>query len=134
MLPLRYPLRWKIAGALLLGAVLFMAVIPAAWPWHLLRGPDWIETDKWLHGVTFFLLALWYSGQYARRSYHWLGAGLIAFGALIEGCQLLVAYRAADWWDLAADAVGVAAGLAVALAGLGGWSLKMEAWYRERFG
>ena len=85
-----------------------------------------IEFDKWLHGITFALLAIWFSGQYARRHYVRIGIGLFLFGIIIELCQRMVSYRTAEWMDLFADSVGIAIGLAIAVAGVGGWSWRLE--------
>ena len=83
-------------------------------------------SDKWLHGIMFASMVVWYSGQYARRSYWFLALGLLAFGLLIEFCQSLVSYRTADSGDLIADILGILVGLAIALVGLGGWSARVE--------
>ena len=69
-----------------------------------------------------------FAGQYRPRSYWRIAVGLVAFGALIEVCQRMVTYRSADLLDFAADVGGIAVGLAIALAGLGGWSLWLENW------
>ena len=50
-------------------------------------------------------------------------------GFIIEGGQLLVDYRMADWLDIAANTVGIIAGLTAATAGLGGWGPRLEARY-----
>lgn len=134
MLPLRYARNWRVASAILLLFVLAMTLMPAVWFW-----PDrqifvawFIDVDKWLHAVTFVFLALWFAGQYRARSYWRIGVGLILFGMLIEGCQRLVTYRSSDWFDIAADAAGIIVGLTIAMAGIGGWSLRVEAWYTRR--
>jgi len=85
-----------------------------------------IDFDKWLHGVTFAFLAVWFSGQYSRKRYGGIGIGLFLFGIVIELCQRMVSYRTAELMDLAADTVGIAVGLIIALAGVGGWSLRIE--------
>ena len=85
-----------------------------------------VHVDKWLHGIAFVVLAVWFAGQYQPRSYWRIAVGLLAFGVLIEACQRMVTYRSADWLDIAADAAGIAVGLVIALAGLGGWSLWIE--------
>lgn len=134
MLPLRYARNWRVASAFLLLFVLAMTLMPAVWFW-----PDrhifvawFIDVDKWLHAVTFLFLAIWFAGQYRVRSYWRIGIGLILFGMLIEGCQRLVTYRSSDWFDIAADAAGIIVGLTIAMAGIGGWSLRVEAWYTRR--
>ena len=134
MLPLRYARRWKLAGMLLLAIVLAMALLPSDWFWP--SGPDspFLITDKWLHGFTFAVLALWFAGQYARDSYWRLITGLVAFGLLIEVTQRMVSYREAEWMDLLADLIGIGFGIAIALAGLGGWCLRFEEWLQNRSG
>ncbi len=135
MLPLSYPGRWRIAGVLLLLVVLATAMMPAVFPWSGDIGPGWLQlSDKWLHGITFAFLAVWYSGQFARRSYWSLAVGLLLFGALIEFCQSLVTYRTAESGDLVADILGIAVGLTLAFVGLGGWSLRAEDWMHRKFG
>lgn len=127
MLPLRHARRWQAAGILILLAVLAAALSPA---------PDLGATrmpgDKWLHAITFTFLTVWFAGQYARASYWRLAVGMLAFGGLIELCQQLLDYRSAEARDLLADAIGIAAGLVIALAGAGGWSMRLENWLQVR--
>ena len=134
MLPLRYSRRWRMAGMALLAAVLVASLLPAAWFWSdPVEFVSWfVHVDKWLHGITFAVLALWFAGQYRRRSYWRIAAGLLVFGVLIEGCQRLVTYRSSEWFDIVADAAGILVGLVIATAGLGGWSLRLEGWYLRR--
>jgi len=54
--------------------------------------------------------------------------GLVAFGVLIELGQEMIPYRSAEWKDLVADIAGIGIGLAIAVTGLGGWSLRFEQW------
>jgi len=131
MLPLSYPTRWRFAGIFLLLAVLAVAMAPAFWPW-LGAGGSRLFVDKWMHGFTFVLLAIWYAGQYERRYYGWLILGLLVFGGLIEICQSMVTYRTAELADFFADALGVLVGILIAVAGLGGWSLRFESWLKDR--
>ena len=127
MLPLRYEKRWRVGGIILLLAVLAATIMPSIW-WPHFPHSRLLSMDKWLHLFTFLILALWFSGQYARNSYWRLGAGLIAFGLLIEAGQAMLSYRSAEWADLVADILGIAIGLTIAAAGLGGWSLRFEQW------
>lgn len=128
MLPLRYTRRWRLAGALFLLIVLGSTLMPAWWFWSELPRAALFAADKWLHGITFALLAIWFSGQYARRSYWRIALGLIVFGLLIEFCQRMVSYRTAEFADLVADIAGMFAGLAIGALGAGGWSLRFEQW------
>lgn len=128
MLPLRYGRRWQTASILLLLFVLLAAVMPAVWFWDdKVKVLTWIRwLDKWMHGVTFLALTIWFAGLYRVRSYWRVALGLLLFGLLIEICQKLVGYRTADPFDVAADTAGIAVGLVVAIAGAGGWCLALE--------
>ena len=134
MLPLRYALRWQAVSAALLLAVLASALMPAIWLWpDRVRIVSWLDhVDKWAHFITFAFLAVWFAGQYQRRAYWRIAAGLVGFGILIELCQRLVGYRSAEWLDIGADVIGVAIGLLISLAGAGGWSQRFENWYVMR--
>ncbi len=132
MLPLRYSRRWRIAGILVLLAVFAATVAPALgfWPRSTIRAI--FAFDKWLHGLTFLFLTVWFTGQYARRAYWRVVIGLAMFGVFIEFCQRFLTYRSSDPADVAANLAGIAAGLLIAFAGLGGWSLKVEDWLTAR--
>lgn len=134
MLPLRYMQRWRAAGIMLLLVVLIATLMPAVWFMSDSRELiTWfMGIDKWLHAITFLFLAVWFSGQYEKRSYWRIGVGLVLFGIFIEICQRMVSYRSAEWFDLAADVGGIVAGLLIALAGMGGWSMRTEAWLMQR--
>ena len=134
MLPLAYSGYWRIAGLLLMLAVLVGAVLPAVWLW-----PDrtWMVAwlggiDKWAHAFAFAALALWFAGQYRRQSYWRIAIGLLAYGLLIELIQRSIGYRAAELHDVYADIVGIGIGLLLAVSGLGGWSLRVESWLEAR--
>lgn len=134
MLPLRHARFWKIADVLLLFVVFLAALMPAIWFWDdKVKILSWFDnSDKFLHAMTFFVLAVWFAGQYRRPSYWRIAVGLMLFGCAIELCQLMVSYRMADWIDIGANTAGIILGLAVAMAGLGGWSLRIEDWYSAR--
>ena len=134
MLPLRHARQWRIAGLSLLFLVFLATLMPAVWLFpDKIKALSWFgHFDKWLHALTFLVMAVWFAGQYQRHSYWRIAAGLLAFGFLIEFCQLMVGYRTADWLDIGANTAGIIIGLAVAMAGLGGWSLRVEDWYSAR--
>jgi hypothetical protein len=128
MLPLRHAKRWRVASFIILLLVLASALMPAVWFWdHRPHAFSWFDgVDKWLHGITFLVLSLWFSGMYQSRSYWRIGIGLILFGLMIEACQRAVGYRTAEWFDVGADAAGIIIGLSFAAMGVGGWCLRVE--------
>ena len=130
MLQLRFARSWIVAGGLILSVVLFMALTP----WFTASVPSVTQIDKWMHGLVFAFLAIWFTGQYARTAYAGIATGLAAYGALIEIGQALLPYRTAEWADLAADCLGILAGILIALALTGGWSQRAEAWLGNRIG
>lgn len=132
MLPLQYTRRWQLAGGFALLAVFGAALAPAIWFWSPRAGRALMDADKWLHAGTFMVLALWFSGQYTRRSYWKIALWLLLFGVVIELCQRLLTYRSGDLRDLAADALGIVLGLSLALTGIGGWSVRAEDWLTQR--
>lgn len=134
MLALRYVAQWRALSIALLAIVLLGAMLPAFWLFDDKRAALlWFENaDKWVHGIGFATLTIWFSGLYAARAYWVIALGLTTFGLLIELCQLMIAYRTADWLDVGANSAGIAAGLAIALLGLGGWGPKVEDWLQAR--
>lgn len=134
MLELRYAGAWRAMSVLALLIILAATLVPSDWLWPDNAAIRFRLSDKWLHGLTFAALSLWFCGQYARSSYWRIAVGLIAFGILIEIAQRAVGYRSADLLDLAADLAGIAAGIAIALTGAGGWTPKLENWLQNQFG
>ena len=127
MIELRYAWRWQLAGFLLLIFVMIAAMVPKM-PFENLVLQFKIS-DKVLHIVAFTILAVWFSGQYEKRSYWRIAMGLIAFGILIELIQGTVSYRRSEWLDLVGDASGIVIGLLIAFLGIGGWSRRVEQWF-----
>jgi VanZ family protein len=127
MLPLRHAGLWRFLSVLLLLGVLASTLSPVFWFDSKVKALSWFENaDKWLHGMTFLFLSIWFAGLFARATYWRIALGLTEFGLLVEGCQILISYRTADWLDIAANTTGIIVGLAVAAAGLGGWCLWLE--------
>ena len=44
----------------------------------------------------------------------------------------MVSYRMAEWADVGANTIGIVVGLLIAMAGAGGWSLRVEDWHAAR--
>ena len=133
MLPLQHGALWRTLTGLLLILVLVAAVAPAYWFDSRVEATTWFRNaDKWLHATTFTVLAIWLAGLLHKDRYWLIALGLLLFGGFLETCQYLIGYRTADWFDMAANAVGIIVGLAVSMAGLGGWGLVIENWYAKR--
>ena len=96
-------------------AAIFLTIaIALGIAWGTLRPPggDGLPlplTDKQIHALAFFVLVL--PGSLMRpAAIIWLAPAALAYGAAIEILQPLVG-RSAEWGDLLADAVGIAAGI-----------------------
>jgi VanZ family protein len=134
MLPLRHARLWRVLSVLILVFVLLAAMTPVFWVFDNLDDAlSWFENaDKWLHGLTFVVLSVWFAGLVEKRRYWLVAIGLLLFGFLVEFCQLQVSYRTADAIDILANTAGILIGFTAAMAGLGGWGLRIEDWYARR--
>lgn len=134
MLPLRNAGLWRALSVAILILVLAAALSPTFWFFDNRHDAlSWFEhADKWLHGITFVALSIWFSGLFEQRAWWRIATGLLLFGFVVEFLQLQISYRTADWLDIAANTAGIIVGLAVAAAGLGGWALRFEDWYARR--
>jgi VanZ family protein len=98
---------WRVALALLLGVITWLALTPAPPPKADL---GW---DKLNHLAAFATLALvavlGRCGSHGR-----VGVALLAYGGLIEVLQSFTPTRVGEWPDLLADGVGIALGLLLA--------------------
>jgi VanZ family protein len=118
---LRYPRAWFLAGLLIATAITVTSLLPAR------DLPALGISDKIEHAVAYLLLAFWFASVMARRDYVYLVLALLAFGGGIEIAQGLMGLgREADLLDLAADGVGVLAGVALAVTPLGRWAKVIE--------
>ena len=123
MLPLARPGLW-LAGA----AVIFLGIVLGSLMPGALVGPVG-GFDKLGHFGAYLLLTLWLAGIVERRCYFWAGLAALLLGAGLELAQgAFTTSREADWADVAANATGVGAALALALIGAGGWASRAEAW------
>ncbi len=101
---------WSLLLVLLIAIVGYLALTP--------RPPEGVDLgwDKLNHLLAFATLAVCacLSAPDCGARHRWLLVGLLGFGGLIEVVQLFVPGRSAEWSDLLADAIGVAAGAVVA--------------------
>jgi VanZ family protein len=128
LLALRHPRLWLVSGWILV----ILAVIASLVPSHDLPTLGGIS-DKWEHVVGYFVLTLWFAGIYPRARYPMIGVALLVMGIVIEGLQgAMKVGREADLRDVYANVIGIACGLTLALAWLGGWAQRLEALTRKR--
>ncbi len=94
MLPLRYARRWQVASLIILLLVLVATLMPTVWFWdERFKALARFEgVDKWVHGITFLLLSLWFTGLYHKRYFWKIGIGLLLFG--IKYSLLLAVFAA----------------------------------------
>ena len=122
--PLRHLSRWLWLGRLGIAVIVVGSLVPMP------DVPSPIEHgDKLEHLLGYFGITAWYAQLVPdRRRLALYALGFLALGVAIELLQGLTSWRSADWNDLAADAVGVAAGWAVALTPL----RRALSWYEGR--
>jgi VanZ family protein len=124
---LRYPRAWLAAGLLMATVITIACLVPAR------ELPSLGVSDKFEHGFAFFVLAIWFAGVLSRRDFIYLALALVAFGGSIEIAQGLMGLgREADIRDLTADALGVGAGILLALTPLGRWAMVVESLFTSR--
>lgn len=99
-------LRLRIAVALLL-----ITAITAGSVFPQLSPPSKPGTDLWIHAVAYSGLTVIFAALFGFPVVWALL--LVLFSALIEGLQSMLPARVASWMDLAANAAGVMAGLAL---------------------
>jgi len=117
----RYRAAWLALGWLLLSGVAVGSLVPAV-PAAAAQ-----VSDKLMHFLAYAALAFVFIGAYGRNGWPHFVIGLLLLGAAIELAQgLLVASRASEWLDMAANAAGVAAGTLAALGIPGNWCRHIE--------
>jgi VanZ family protein len=107
----RFHAHWRALLALLCSVAAWFAFTPGQPP-----GPDFDGVDKLHHLLAFGAMATagvlgWQPGRAAVLR---VGAGLLGYGAFIEGVQSQLPTRTAAWDDLLTDALGILFGLLLA--------------------
>jgi VanZ family protein len=124
MLPLAHAPAWLVASLVLVAGVVYGSLA--------LIGPDLplpTHFDKLEHLVVYAGLALWFTGLVQSRHYWTVVLGLAALGLALEYLQFAMHRgRVGDPWDMAANLLGIAAGVTLAVTRTGGWAPKVEAW------
>ncbi len=125
MLNLRYRPFWIAASVVLVLGVVWGS-LQSAFGGEVPQGFDKVE-----HFATYLLLAVWFTGLFARPRWWMVAVTLLILGAAMEAGQYLMqAGRTADVYDMAANTAGVAAGLLLAALLTGGWTQRIESWLR----
>lgn len=105
------PRPWRVLLVVLVAAVSWLAFTPDP--------PAAADTgwDKLNHVLAFAALAAcgWLAWGAARGRVAGVVLGTLAYGVLVELVQMRIPGRTGEWPDLLADAVGVAAGLALVM-------------------
>jgi VanZ family protein len=120
LLPLRFPKFWSVLGWLLVAGVVVGSLMPGP------AVPSLGLSDKVMHAGAYFMLMVWFAGFYRRGLYPTIAIVLLAFGIALDALQLLTETRSFDWYDVAMNSAGVAAGFALSLLLLGGWCQRVE--------
>jgi VanZ family protein len=124
---LRYPRAWFFLGLVIATLITITSLMPAR------DMPSLGVSDKLEHAVAYLVLAFWFASVIARWDYFFLGLALLALGGGIEIAQGLMGLgREADIKDLAADGVGIVAGVLLAATPLGRWANVIEDWLARR--
>jgi hypothetical protein len=120
LLPLRFPRFWSAVGWLLIAALTVGSLMPGP------AVPDVGVNDKVMHAGIYFLLMVWFAGFCRRALYPAIAGALAALGIVLDLLQRLTATRSFDWYDIAMNCSGIAAGFVLSLLLIGGWCQRVE--------
>jgi VanZ family protein len=120
LLPLRFPKHWSALGWMLVAGVVVGSLIPGP------AVPSVGISDKAMHASAYFILMVWFAGFYRRGLYPAIALVLLAMGSGLDLLQLLTETRSFDWYDVAMNSAGIAAGFVLSLLLLGGWCQRVE--------
>jgi len=98
-----FPL-WATISWLVVATVIFLSLTPHPIKFDIEQG------DKLGHALGYMTVMVCFTQLYTRRVHVWWGLGFIALGIALEYVQGWTGYRHFEYWDMVADAVGVAVG------------------------
>jgi VanZ family protein len=117
----RYRVAWLAAGWLAAIVIAVGSLVPSV-P-QVATG----VSDKVLHFAAYAGLAFLFAGTVPRNHWGRVAVGLLLLGGGIELAQeYLTESRAGEWADMAANALGVGAGMTVAALFPGSWCRQVE--------
>jgi VanZ family protein len=126
VLRLAYAPAWITASLLLVAGLLYASLAPLNLP------PAPAHSDKAEHAIAYLCLTLWFTGLVPRARYRSVALALALLGLAIELLQEFMPFgRQGNRFDMAANLVGIGAGLALATWTTGGWAPRIEAWLRR---
>ena len=103
---LNYRSVWLATGWLMVALVVYLSLSPSPPP-----GPDFPDSDKLMHGLTYLVLTGWFGQLYPSRIGRLVAAlGFAAMGAGLELLQGLGGAREASCMDGLANAAGAGSG------------------------
>ncbi len=104
---------WLTLGWLQVATIVYLSLTP-----HPPSGPDIPDFDKIAHSISYATMMYWFCQLYMpTKTRIVIGMGFIAMGVGIEFIQGWSGFRMFEYWDMAANSLGVVigAGLAVAI-------------------
>ena len=128
MRSLKFLKGWLLTGWLLVALVIYLSLMPP--PSHM---PGFPGADKLSHVAAYGILALWFGFIYLPGSrYVCFSLGLILMGVVLEFVQGFSGFRRMDYYDMLANASGVAGGWLLARTRLCGALTAFESWMGVR--
>ncbi|MGZ8210493.1 MAG: VanZ family protein [Burkholderiales bacterium] len=87
------------------------------------------QTDKLVHVIAYAVLMCWFSQIYAElRARAFIAIAICLMGVILEFAQGYTGYRTFDYFDMAANSVGIAAGWLIAPPRTANVLLFIESW------
>jgi VanZ family protein len=118
---------WRVLSCIVVVAAIIACLLPGK------EMPNTGLNDKFEHTTGYVLLTLWFAGLYPRSRYWVVALSLFGMGVGIEFAQAAMDMgREGDVRDVVANTMGIVGGMALALAGLGGWAQWIDGWTRGR--
>ena len=113
---------WLIFGWMLVGAVIFISLMPEPPDMGVQGG------DKAGHFLAYGLLMLWFVQVYPMKRWWRLAVGFVALGVLLEVLQGLSGQRSFEYADMLANSVGVVLGWLLGNTYFGSFFTTLERW------